>query len=95
VNTEIDGIVRGYHADVQREILNHRTTEGAGLVASFASNVRRHADRAATKLRDLRAQQPTAVATIDAAGAKIEALAKTAIDRAEAAGRVEFAMEGV
>src|SRR4051794_18842346 len=90
---EIKGQIRGFNADVMAEILAHRTSSpGAGLVASFANNVRRHAAEAATALQNMRARADAGphVAAIESAEKKISDMAQAAIGRAEAAGEVEF-----
>jgi hypothetical protein len=90
--TEIDGVVRGLRADIQREILNHRG-EGAGLVRSFSINCRRHGERVMGKLRDMRARSDASLHTamIDAAETKVNVIVNDAIKAAETAGRVELA----
>lgn len=90
MQNELDTILAGLKAEIQREILNHRG-EDAGLVASFAANVRRHGERIATKLSNLRDGATSNSPAIDAAAANARALVNDAISAAEKAGRVEFA----
>lgn len=88
MQTEIDAVLAGLKADIQREILNHRG-EGAGMVQSFTVNCRRHGERTATKFNNMLSRGDAV--TIGEAATKAAAMVSAAIETAEAAGRVDFA----
>lgn len=89
---EIDGIVAAMRADIAREILSNRSREpNDGRVASFVKNVMQHRGRVEMKLRNVAARSSASNGEITDALDAVSNLAKTAIDRVTAAGRVEFA----
>ncbi|GMO36577.1 hypothetical protein BwSF12_47230 [Bradyrhizobium ottawaense] len=92
MQTELDTILAGLRANIHQETLNHRGPD-AGLVTSFAVNLRRHGERINEKLSNLRARSEAAphLTAIDAAAGTAATLVNDAIAAAEAAGRVEFA----
>lgn len=89
MNTEVETILRAFHANIAQEILFHRVIDGVGAVASFKVNVQRHRERVLTKLQDLGSRTPGEA--LESAATAINDTAEAVIARIEAAGRVEFA----
>ena len=89
MSDEIDTIVRSFRANVMSEIQSHRVINGAGTIAAFAVDVRRHKQRVLSKLEAMRPRLPGEA--LESAATAINDIADAVIARVESAGFVEFA----
>jgi hypothetical protein len=96
---QLDDLVRALRAEIMGAIGHHRMQERGrlhhphpgGPVSPFLDAIAAHRERYKAKLSTMRTLKQAPSAEIDAAETKINALADAEIQRAQSAGRVDYA----
>lgn len=93
-NLEFEDLAARFHADVAVEISKHRGSNAVGALGDFIVAIDAHRAAYAKKLDTIRADADTpTIALANEIQLKIDALASKLIQRARAAGRVEFEVD--